>query len=129
MKIWLLKFKERNHKEEDLNNLLVCAISKQSNLSMVWIYWNLDFHDMEFKILSFQQDAIDSKFLDFIFLTFLIYYFKISSNCTYFRHFSFIEKQFAIITLALNEGLETYHNLCYHQEKIKYLDIKSIKYV
>lgn len=41
-----------------------------------------------------------------------------SSNCTYFRHFSFIEKQFAIITLALNEGLETYHNLCYYQEKL-----------
>ena len=77
----------------------------------------------------FSNDAIDSKFLDFRFLTFLIYYFKISSKCSYFRHFSFIEEQFSILTLALNEGLETYHHLCYHQEKIKYLDIKSIKYV
>ena len=52
-----------------------------------------------------------------------------SSKCSYFRHFSFIEEQFSIITLALNEGLETYHHLCYHQEKIKYLDITVTKYL
>ena len=28
MKIWLIKFKERNYKEKDLNSLLVCVTFK-----------------------------------------------------------------------------------------------------